>query len=269
MSDPMHLHIKHITRYRFSGPVTYGLQQLRKTPKTTRAQQILTWSTSIENGRKEADFTDHHNNAVELISFDRDTTELTVTSQGEVVLEDVSGVLGRHLGPAPLWLYEQATKRTEAKSGARALIRKVDEPDPLDRLHALSKTIRDSVAFQVGASEPSWSAEDAISHGKGVCQDHTHIFLACARAMGFPARYVSGYLMLDDRTAQDAMHAWAEAHVEALGWVGFDISNGISPDTRYVRVATGLDYADAAPITGTRIGGPEERLEVEIDVIQQ
>ncbi|MFN3210885.1 MAG: transglutaminase domain-containing protein [Roseovarius sp.] len=265
----MHLLIKHITRYRFSGPVTYGLQQLRKTPKTTRAQQVLGWTTGVVNGRKELEFHDHHNNAVELISFDRGTTELTISSEGEVVIEDVSGILGRHLGPAPLWLYQQATRRTEAKSGVRGLVRKVDEADSLDRLHALSKLIRESVPFQVGASDPGWSAEDALSHGKGVCQDHTHIFLACVRAMGFPARYVSGYLMLDDRTAQEAMHAWAEVHVDALGWVGFDISNGISPDTRYVRVATGLDYADAAPISGSRIGGPDEELEVQIDVSQQ
>lgn len=265
----MHLHIKHVTRYRFSDPVIYGLQQLRKTPKTSRSQHVLNWSTTIENGRKEVEFHDHHNNAVELISFDRNATELVVTSEGEVALEDVSGILGRHLGPAPLWLYQQTTRRTEAKSGTRALVRQIEPAEPLERMHALSQLIRDSVPFEVGASEPGWSAEDALAHGKGVCQDHTHIFIACARAMGLPARYVSGYLMLDDRTAQDAMHAWAEAYVDTLGWVGFDISNGISPDTRYVRVATGLDYSDAAPISGSRIGGSNEQLEVAIDVTQQ
>ncbi len=81
--------------------------------------------------------------------------------------------------------------------------------------------------------------------------------------------YVSGYLMLDDRIAQEAMHAWAEAYVDGLGWVGFDVSNGISPDTRYVRVATGLDYAEAAPVTGTRFGGTGENLTVSIEVAQQ
>ena len=65
---------------------------------------------------------------------------------------------------------------------------------------------------------------------------------ARARALEVPARYVSGYLMMDDRVDQEATHAWAEAFVEGLGWVGFDISNGISPDPRYVRVATGRDY---------------------------
>jgi hypothetical protein len=81
-----------------------------------------------------------------------------------------------------------------------------------------------------------------------------HIFVAAARSMGYPARYVSGYLMMNDRVHQDASHAWAEAHVDGVGWVGFDVSNGISPDARYVRVATGLDYREAAPVSGLRFG---------------
>jgi len=265
----MHLQIKQTTRYRFDAPVPYGLQQLRKTPKNFRAQHVLNWSTSVTGGSKQVAFQDHHNNAVDLISFDRGITEVTVTSEGEVVLEDVAGVVGRHLGPAPLWLYQQSTPQTEPKSGLKALARKVTVKDPLEQMHALSTLIRETVTYEIGASRPNWSAEEALSDGKGVCQDHTHIFLACARLLDVPARYVSGYLMLDDRTAQDAMHAWAEAHIEGLGWVGFDISNAISPDARYVRVATGLDYSDAAPISGTRTGGISEKLDVAIDVTQQ
>jgi len=114
-----------------------------------------------------------------------------------------------------------------------------------------------------------WTAEDALEAGHGVCQDHAHSFIACCRYMDIPARYVSGYLMMDDRIDQDATHAWAEAYVEGLGWVGFDVSNGISPDTRYVRVATGLDYAEAAPVSGTRFGSAGEALAVQVQVQQQ
>jgi len=99
-----------------------------------------------------------------------------------------------------------------------------------------------------------------------VCQDHAHIFIGAARAAGIPARYISGYLMMDDRIDQEATHAWAEAHVEGLGWVGFDVSNGICPDPRYVRVATGSDYRDAAPITGISIGATAEVLTVGVAV---
>jgi len=87
--------------------------------------------------------------------------------------------------------------------------------------------------------------------------------------LGYPARYAGGYLMMNDRIQQDAGHAWAEVHVENIGWVGFDISNAISPDSRYVRVATGLDYREAAPVSGMRFGASSESLDVSIQVQQQ
>ena len=136
-------------------------------------------------------------------------------------------------------------------------------------LHELSAHILSTVEYRTGATGVDTNAEQAITAGAGVCQDHAHIFVAAARSMGYPARYVSGYLMMDDRVHQDASHAWAEVHVEALGWVGFDISNGISPDRRYVRVATGLDYRDAAPISGVRFGAGGEAMSIDIQVQEQ
>ena len=265
----MRLRIEHTTRYSFDTPVSYGLQQLRKTPKSTYNQSVVTWETRVEGGRKEVVFEDHHRNTTELISFQRDTSEMSVTSVGDVDVTDNNGILGLHHGCAPLWLYEMQTPRTSAGAGIRALTKGLANGMDVSVLHELSARIRDAVAYKLGSSEPDWTAEDALTAQEGVCQDHTHIFLACARALGVPARYVSGYLMLNDTTTQDAMHAWAEAHVEGLGWVGFDVSNGISPDTRYVRVATGLDYSDAAPVSGTRVGGAGENLDVQIHVIQQ
>jgi len=265
----MRLKITHTTRYVFDDPVIYGLQQLRKTPKNSHQQRVIIWKTEVEGGKKEVSFDDHHNNAVELISFEKEVTELVVRCHGEVDVEDTSGVVGRHLGPAPLWLFRGATPRTRAGQGCRALIREVSAESELDRLHELSKIVHDKVVYEVGSSHPDWTAEDAVSAGRGVCQDHAHVFVACARELGYPARYVSGYLMMEDRTQQDATHAWAEAHVEGLGWVGFDVANELCPDARYVRVATGLDYAEAAPVTGTRMGGSGEVLSVEIEVAQQ
>ncbi|TCP42874.1 transglutaminase family protein [Rhodovulum marinum] len=265
----MRLRISHTTRYRFENPVTYGLQQLRKTPKSSHQQNVLNWSTSVQGGRKELSFEDHHHNTVELISFERDVTELIVRSEGEVELAETHGVVGPHRGPAPLWLFRRATPRTRAGQGCRALIREVAGDTDLDRLHALSHAILNAVAYEIGATGAEATAEEALAEGRGVCQDHAHVFIACAREMGFSARYVSGYLSMDDRDEQDAMHAWAEAHVNGLGWVGFDVSNGISPDIRYVRVATGLDYDEAAPVRGTRVGGAGEALSVAIEVAQQ
>lgn len=265
----MQLMINHETRYSYESPVSFGLMQLRKTPKSTHGQHVQNWQTTVSGGKKELQFEDFHRNVVELISIDAGTTELVIRSQGSVAMRETHGVVGLHQGPAPLWLFQRATPLTRAGTGCRGLIRQVSDGADLDRLHGLSAVIGDAVAYQAGQSETGWSAEDAIEHGRGVCQDHAHIFVACAREMGFPARYVSGYLMMDDRVSQDATHAWAEAHVEGLGWVGFDVSNGISPDMRYVRVATGLDYTQAAPVSGTRRGGDGETLSVSVQVAQQ
>ena len=268
MNDRIRLKIEHRTRYRFDRPVPFGLQQIRTTPKRNDQQTVLNWTTTVEGGTQELAYDDQHLNHVELVSFASETTELTLTTGGEVEVEDNHGIVGRHRAAAPLWLYRRPTPRTEAGNWVRSLTKGLDGTD-VTALHALIGRIRETVAYEVGASQPDWTAEDAIAAGRGVCQDHTHIFLACARSMGLPARYVSGYLMLDDRTDQDAMHAWAEAWVDGLGWVGFDVSNGISPDARYVRVATGLDYAEAAPVSGLRMGAARERLDVAIEVVQQ
>ncbi|SFK06365.1 transglutaminase family protein [Celeribacter neptunius] len=265
----MRLHIRHTTKYSFENPVTYGLQQLRKTPKSDHGQEVIAWQTSVIGGQKELSYHDHMNNLVELISFERDATELTVSCEGTVEIAETHGVVGQHRGPSPLWLFDKVTPLTKPGAGVRALIKQVEGDSELDRLHALSRAVGAAIKYEIGASHPEWSAEEALSEGKGVCQDHAHAFIACAREMGFPARYVSGYLMMDDRQLQDATHAWAEAHVRGLGWVGFDVSNEICPDQRYVRVATGLDYTDAAPVTGTRYGGEGETLSVEIEVVQQ
>ncbi|WP_375175479.1 transglutaminase domain-containing protein [Pseudooceanicola sp.] len=265
----MRLKISHTTQYRFSEPVHSGLQQLRMTPLDQANQKIIDWNISVEGGVKQLDFMDHFTNHVDLIALDSMTTQVTISCNGTVEVEDTHGVLGRHTGCTPLWLYRRAADRTAIGPGIRRLARQVEGDRELDQMHHLMALVGEAVTYATGSSEPHWTAEEALAEGKGVCQDHAHIFLACARELKLPARYVSGYLMMDDRTEQEAMHAWAEVHVSDLGWVGFDVSNGISPDARYVRVATGLDYSDAAPVIGTRLGGTDEDLNVEIEVAQQ
>ncbi|MEL6549857.1 MAG: transglutaminase family protein [Pseudomonadota bacterium] len=263
------LFIRHVTSYQFAGAGTRGLQQVRKLPKSGNGQLVHRWDTIMDGGRVELVFDDEHHNRVELLSFDTEADTLTITSEGEVEVADQAGVVGPHRAAAPLWLYTRPTKMTQTGAGIRTLLKDISGEEPLDRLHALNKATAEAVTYEVGASEPDWAAEDALKAGKGVCQDHAHVFIAAAREMGLPARYVSGYLMLDDRIEQDAMHAWAEAYLEGLGWVGFDPSNGISPDPRYVRVATGLDYREAAPIRGVRSGDAREALSVAIEVAEQ
>jgi len=265
----MRLKITHTTRYDFDAPVPYGLQQLRKTPKSLRAQTIVHWKTTVTGGNRELSFEDQHRNTVDLISFETGTTELVIHSEGEVELTDAHGIVGPNEGAAPLWLFDRTTPLTRPGKGVRDLIRQVEGDTELDRLHTLSAVIGNAVIYDKGQTEAGSTAEEAIELGHGVCQDHAHIFIACARQMGVPARYVSGYLMMNETEDQGAMHAWAEAYVSALGWVGFDVSNAMSPDQRYVRVATGLDYSEAAPVRGTTFGSAGENLTVSVHVAQQ
>ena len=265
----MLLKIRHQTSYRFATPSHYGLQQVRKTPKAGHGQTVVSWQTTIEGAHKQLEFNDQHRNHVELFSFVKRTERLVITCEGEVDVSDTSGVVGAHIGATPLWLYRRQTPTTKAGAGVRALVRSVEGETELARLHALMVLLRDAVRYEIGVTQTGWDAEQVLTEGRGVCQDHSHVFISAAREMGLPARYVSGYLRMNGLEEQEAMHAWAEVHLPSLGWVGFDVSNGISPDARYVRVATGLDYTEAAPVIGTRYGGAEEVLDVSIQVAQQ
>ncbi|MCV6593790.1 MAG: transglutaminase family protein, partial [Silicimonas sp.] len=143
----MKLRIRHETRYDFDAPVSFGLQQLRKTPKSFRNQKVLSWDTIVTGGQKELSFEDHYRNVVELISFAPQTEHVSVVSEGIVEIGDTAGVLGVHEGAVPLWLYKRETELTRAKSGVADLIRALPDAAPLDRLHALSELIRERVPY--------------------------------------------------------------------------------------------------------------------------
>ncbi|NNK78604.1 MAG: transglutaminase family protein [Litoreibacter sp.] len=266
----MRLKISHTTSYHYDTPVSYGLQQLRLRPKSRPGQEVMSWDVSVTSGRLEASYEDEHANTVDLVSFEPGQSDFTVHCEGEIEVADHAGVVGRHHGFMPLWLFDRATELTKPGPLVRALVRDLpSEENDLETLHALSTHILAAVPYSTDQTSSELASEAVLEAGHGVCQDHTHVFLTAARLLGFPARYVSGYLMMNDRVEQDASHAWAEAHVKGLGWVGFDISNAISPDARYVRVATGLDYRGAAPVSGLRFGSGGEHLNVSLQVQQQ
>ncbi|OHD09862.1 transglutaminase family protein [Sphingopyxis sp. RIFCSPHIGHO2_12_FULL_65_19] len=267
----MRLFVEHITRYHYDAPVRYALQQLKLTPKDRPGQQhIVNWAIDIEGGAKQLHYTDHHGNGIDLIAVEGGARELTIRCHGEVELESWDGVIGAHRGAMPLWTFLRPTALTRAGRHVRALTAQLgrDHASDIERAHALSALIIDRLAYQIGVTDADTSAEQALGGEGGVCQDHAHIFIAAMRHLGHPARYVSGYLMMNDRTQQDATHAWAEAHFDHIGWIGFDVSNGHSPDQRYIRVATGLDYRDAAPVRGMRYGAAQENLVVQLQVQQ-
>ena len=267
----MRLSIRHRTHYRFREPVAHGIQRLRLTPKETQGQKIVDWSMEYQGATQELVYDDQNYNHCTLVSVDEGVEEVVVLCSGVVDTEDKAGVIGVHAGHMPLWAFLSQTPLTQPGPRIKQLIASVErsEDGMVATLHRLSSAIREAVDYGTGETDVGTTAEEAVTHGKGVCQDHAHIFIAAARMLEIPARYVSGYLMMNDRIDQEATHAWAEAYVQNLGWVGFDISNQISPDPRYVRVATGRDYLDAAPITGISFGAVTEDLTVDLAVEQQ
>ena len=264
----MRLKITHRTEYSYDAPVHYLLQRLRLFPHGGPTQTVLSWALTIEGAREEVRFFDHFGNDTRLLAVEGERDFITVEAAGDVVTRDTAGVFGPHQGFAPLWLFNDETPLTAAGAGIRELAGSVGEGTEIERLHRLMIMIGERVAYRPGSTTVTTPAEDALALGTGVCQDHTHIFCAAARQLGFPARYASGYLMMDDGIEQAASHAWAEAHVSGLGWVAFDVANGISPDERYVRVAIGRDYRDAMPVSGIRLGQAQERLAVTVTVEQ-
>lgn len=265
----MLLTINHTTRYCYDAPIDYALQQVRLTPPTTTQQDVHSWAMTVEGGTVETNYRDHNGTQVHLVSVDKGSQEIAITAAGEVETTDTAGVMGKVYGPAPLWYYLQSTALTEPGPGIHALAGELAEAgDKLSALHALSSSILMAAPYKIGETYAATPAEEALMGGSGVCQDHAQIFISAARAAGLPARYVSGYLMMDDRVDQDASHAWAEAHLDGLGWVGFDVSNGICPDERYVRLATGRDYRRAAPISGMRLGTSVESMIVSLQIQQ-
>ena len=224
----------------------------------------------IEGATTQVEYDDQHNNATTLVAFEPGTQEIVISCDGMVDTSDKAGVIGSHMGHMPLWCFLRATPLTRAGLKVRSLVSSVDhdKEDRVGFLHALSEAIRDAVAYEIGVTDIDTTAEQALAGGAGVCQDHAHVFLSAGRLLDIPMRYVGGYLMMNDRVEQDAGHGWAEAYVDGLGWVGFDISNGISPDERYVRVATGCDYSEAAPVTGIAAQTGDVSLDVEVSVAQ-
>jgi len=134
----------------------------------------------------------------------------------------------------------------------------------------MAALVAETIAYTPGATDQGMTAAEALELGQGVCQDHAQVLIAVARIQGIPARYVTGYLYADaSGEAHEASHAWAELFVPDLGWVGFDPANACSPDDRYIRVGSGMDALDAAPIRGIILGGGDEKMDIQLSVSAQ
>ena len=232
-------------------------------------------SPSVESllAERGAAFRDGAGDWVETITLLGPVEALTIRVRGEVETVDTGGVLTGHREKVPSEAYLRATRATRADRALEALAAKaltgVAPDDGLARAHALCRAVSEAIAYTPGETDHATTAAEALALGHGVCQDHAHALIAVAHNAGLPARYVTGYLFAsEEEGAHEASHAWAEILVPDLGWVGFDPSNNACPDERYIRLGSGADASEAAPIRGIAQGAGAEHLEVRVAVDQ-
>jgi transglutaminase-like putative cysteine protease len=267
----MRIRISHETRYRYDAPISGVIQTLRLTPRNYDGQYVAHWRIDVSEDCRLDAHEDAFGNITHTFTADGPFAELSVHVEGEVDVQNAAGIVRGAIERFPPSLYLRPTPLTDADGALAEFAREVrgQADDTLPMLHALLSRIHCEMTFDVDPTHTATTAAEAFSLKRGVCQDLTHIFIATARHLGIPARYVGGYFhRADGVTLQDAGHAWVEAHVPAIGWVAFDPANGICATDAHVRVAVGLDYLGAAPVRGARRGGGTESLKVNVLVDQ-
>jgi transglutaminase-like putative cysteine protease len=258
----MRLLIRHATRYRYDQAAQRLTCALRLWPADRAGLKVHEWSVSANDDpvvpgldRRALWTAQPVPEAVEFLAL------------GIVETRDVAGIspVGPR-DPNPL-IFQKSSALTAADAAIVALAAAAEGAASLDRLHALNALIHARLAYRSGSTTAATTAATALAQGAGVCQDHAHLFIAAARTMGVPARYVAGYLLAGPEGDElHETHAWAEAFVEGLGWVGFDASNGICPNEHYVPLTFGLDAFDAAPIRGHLTGGANIGVDADVRI---
>lgn len=263
----MRLSVHYNTSYSFSVPARRVIQLLRVTPITFDGQIVHDWRIDVDVDARLREGRDGFGNVIHMLYVDQPVQGLKVSVSGRVTTEDHAGVVGAQPHDLPPQVFMRSTALTEADESLHEFAASIGAGDGLERLHRLNAAIFERLGFDTDTTEPDTSAAHAFQVGHGVCQDFAHIFIAAARSIGIPARYISGHLFRrDGEHMQEAAHAWVEAYAEDLGWVAFDPTHGIGADDAYIRVACGLDYRDAAPFVGARSGGGDEALDVDVSV---
>jgi len=274
----MRLRVAHTSVYRYDPPASGVIQVLRLTPRNHDGQYIVGWRIDVTPDARLAAHEDAFGNITHVFTADGPLRELRVEVDGQVETQNTDGVVRGTVERFPPSLFLRDTVLTQADAAVRdfaAKIRAVSGGVVLAELHGLLDRLHEDMSHEEAKPDDAERANTEANAAKsfalkrGTARDLTHIFIGAAHSLGIPARYVGGYACgADASAAQDSGHAWAEAHVPDLGWVGFDPVNGFCPRDTHVRVAVGLDSLGAAPMRGTRLGAGAETLAVAIKVGQ-
>jgi transglutaminase-like putative cysteine protease len=268
----MRIRISHQTLYRYESPPAGVIQVLRLTPRNHDGQYVTDWRIDVSQECRLDSHEDAFGNLTHTFAAAGPFAELSVLVEGEVETRDAQGVVRDAVERFPPSLYLRETQLTACDAGIAEFAAAAQQQagaEPLAVLHDLLARLNGEMEYDPDPTQVATTASEAFALRRGVCQDLAHVFIAAARSLAIPARYVRGYFFREDGAdAGEAGHAWAEAFVPGLGWVAFDIVNGICATDAHARVAVGLDYLGAAPVRGMRVGGGAETLAVDIHIDQ-
>ena len=251
----MELVVRHQTTYRYATEAAHVAMLLRLVPSRLDGQVPRQWEVTVNGAPVRSFAANAYGDQEGFFQHRSPLAEVVVVAAGVVETRDQAGVVSGFARELPLPVFLRQTPLTRPDPAIAGLAGACPGGDPLTRLHALVPLVRAGIGYLPGSTSSASTAAEALAQGRGVCQDQAHLFVSAARVMGIPARYVTGYL-LSPEAGQDASetHAWAEAWVPGLGWVGFDATNGICVTDHYVRLCCGLDAREAAPVAGSVYG---------------
>ena len=257
----MKLLINHQTHYQYETDVKNSMQYIRLLPQDTSRQKILHWGISVPG--KNIEQLDGFGNRWLSSSQPFSYQQLTIMAQGMVDLDETALYTIDH--QVPVEVYLQITRSTQCSPEMMQFAHMYVREKTHEELIELATAILDYMPYHGGKTHVETTAAEAFEGKRGVCQDHAQVFAAMVRYLGFPARYVSGYLYVEDGNHL-ASHAWTEVYLEGK-WYCFDVSNLLFSPSAHIQVAVGRDYADVAPVRGVRCQGEEESMHTVVQVL--
>jgi transglutaminase-like putative cysteine protease len=279
----MYYAIQHVTRFKYDFPVYESVMQVRLQPRSDERQQCQSFHLYLRPTARVFPSQDHAGNWVHFFTIPSAHKELTITANSVVnvlappalpaALDLTAWSAVDELARAPLnWEWVQPSAMTPAPPALQALASEFQisrRRDPLSALLRINQLLHDAFTYDTGSTRVDSPIDESLAHRSGVCQDFSHIMLALVRhVLRMPCRYVSGYLFHrdDDRSTDDATHAWVEVLLPELGWLGLDPTNALVAGERHIRTALGRDYLDVPPTHGIFRGGAESELGVVVKV---
>jgi len=264
----MLLSVRHETRYRYAEDALGAVVRIRLQPADWTTQQVMDWCVTVNDEPISATLPNSYGVPEAIWRTSQRLSEAVVVAQGTIETFDQAGIVGFTEESANPRVFIRQGDFTAPNEAITAFAREAGMVEgPLARLHSLCRIVHESLTYRADSTDSATTAAQALELGSGVCQDFAHIFIAAARLLEAPARYVAGYVYDPDQPVETHFsHGWAEAFVDGLGWIGFDPTRKVCVTDHYIRLSWGHDAFDCAPLRGVAHLAGDISMEVDVTV---